>query len=95
MFKEGHHYRFTMWGPGKDGLEIHEYEPSEIVSVELPLLKIRGELTVSIPTIVTGVPRAGRDDRVEDAPKRVGPAAHGETIINTASIAFVSAKEED
>jgi hypothetical protein len=61
MFKEGHHYRFTMWGPGKDGLEIHEYDPSEIVSVELPLLKIRGELTaLKTPQREPGPPHMAR-----------------------------------
>jgi hypothetical protein len=50
-----------MWEPGKDGGEIREYAPSEIISVELPLVKIRGR--------------------------------NGETIINTSSIAFVSASE--
>ena len=41
MFEAGKSYRFKMWDPGED--EIVEYAPCEVISVELPLIKIRSE----------------------------------------------------
>jgi hypothetical protein len=42
MFEVGESYRFKMWRPGKDGGEIIEHPHCMVISVEHPLIKIRG-----------------------------------------------------